>query len=167
MMVADPPMGVLVSTARIVGKSIPVSEKITDSTPVFSTGIHAYYKRLSPNWGMKFYRTKERSEANYRVLSKAAAHGLAPRCGGKFSFKQMDIIYHGFIVERIQPAIECKDHLYLDHPEYRKEVNELDKALREIDICGDYQNDLHSGNVGYTKEGKLVAIDLSCSTDDY
>lgn len=169
MIVSDPPMGVLVTTARIVGKVIGISEKIympRQSVCIFSSGIHAYYKRLSLHWGMKFYLSKERAEANYRVLSKAAKHGLAPRCGGKFSFKRGKSTYHGFMVEVVPPANQYKGNLHYDHPEIEKERALLNEALRHIGIAGEYQNDLHFGNIGYTKEGKLVAIDLSCSTDE-
>lgn len=164
-----PQMEVLVRIAHIVGKTLPHDDLIppcgtNDTKQYFSRGVHAKFRKLNTQWGMKFYYDVQERNENYSVMTKAAAHGLATKCGGKFKFKVGDHTFYGFIVECCLPVGEIPNIDYwkrcIQFPTFAEDIRILGGKLQAIGIPPE---DLHFGNVAY-KGGKLIAIDLSCST---
>ena len=165
----NPPMEVLVRMAHVAGKVIPHDGELPECwtynrKKYFSRGVHAKFRKLTTKWGMKFYYDQEERDENYSVMSRAAWHGLAPLCVGKFKFKLKGHTYYGFIVECCPPVGETPgfDYWEMDKqfPYLAEDTRYLSEKLQAIGIPPE---DLHHNNVAY-KGDKLVAIDLSCST---
>jgi hypothetical protein len=131
----------------------------------FERGIHASFKKITDQWGVKFYDSKYIRDETYDLQKMAHAIDCAPALGEKFEVNtpRTGTIY-GYVTECVVRMGSDKDEndMYArseemkDLPEYVELIESL-KSIMDVD-------DMHGGNVGYLANGRMVAIDFSlCS----
>jgi acetyltransferase-like isoleucine patch superfamily enzyme len=133
---------------------------IKNSPPsAYSEGYHARFLKLNENWGLKVYDNRGIRDKTYRLQKMAAEINRAPQLGQNFELVVGDRILYGYITEVVEVHSELNEYgYYPDLDEFEdEEYNLLIKELCKImEVC-----DLHGGNVGYLKNGTLVAFDFS------
>ena len=143
---------------------IKAVNQIVRNTPrgQFATGIHASFKKITDEWGLKFFDYKGRRDTNYARQKEAAECGCGPRIGRKFTTTDIngDKVY-GYVTECVVKTYSRKRNGYYLH-QYQIEEDYDVKMLFEKMIENNISiNDMHAGNMGYLADGRLVAIDFS------
>lgn len=146
----------------------------------YKTGIAAFFTRIDDTWGIKLYKSEFMRDKTFRLQNLAASVNAGPRLGNKFELKIPGKgYYYGYVTECV---IETYENLYMDT--YSEGMSEddidhlMDTCYCEMEDSKEYQNlmnllqwidittsDMHYGNVGWLKNGRLVAIDFSHEND--
>ena len=146
----------LVTRAKMAAKSLPRNRQW------WKYGVHAMFRKLTTEWGMKFFIFQGQRDETWTIQRKLARHGLAPQVGRKFSFRLHNTDFFGYITEialvasDLQPDTEDYETFYYDDNKFH-----VEQAYRQL--MGYYPSDTHDGNFGILR-GKLVMIDFSLST---
>ena len=161
------------------------------STDSVRCGVYATFVRINEDWGVKGYTNLRKAKSAYLLQDRACNIGCAPELHGPlFLIKHAGTEFYCFITEAIvetaADALGADDEFYVrghtmgsgvfwpshedwyeventlwDDQEYRNLVSRIRHAKIGIGTA-----DLHSRNVGYTRDGRLVAIDVGCWTED-
>jgi len=129
-------------------------------------GVHARYRQLTTEWGMKFFAFQTQRDENYAMQVKLARHGLAPKAKCKFSFKYGDRRFYGFLTEVVEVMEKLRweeKRRYFNGGDKSHELSEVMQQAKKVLGCNVY--DMHSGNYGLLR-GKVVLIDFSTMTDE-
>jgi hypothetical protein len=159
-----------------INHALKVLSRTPSNSPNFKTGCSAKFLRITDNYGIKLYSTKEKRKITHKEQQKAHQLGLAPAVGRKFrlTLPENNETVYGYITECVVETygdryarkrgfasmIEADDEydiaceIAIDNDE---EYNQLIQNLRENGFC---VYDMHFENVGYMKDGRLVAIDF-------
>ncbi len=151
----------------------------------YESGLHAFFTRINSNWGIKLYQNEWIRDKTYNLQSKANLFGAAPSIGDKFEIKiPKKGYYYGYVTECIikthkdlfiEENLEWNEddwddddisnpaNIYCDQMEESQEFIELIDKLQLACITS---GDMHWANVGWLKNGQLVAIDFSEEDED-
>lgn len=151
------------------------------------SGCEAQFIPLGNGWGLKFYRNEDMRTQTYDMQAKAFAAGIAPALGEKIDFTIDGNRRYGYLTECVDIICDTfarKHGIVGGYYENISQVGETDtqravsrEGLEVQDTMNDSQEykilmkklrhlgfdteDMHWGNVGHTKDGRLVAIDFS------
>lgn len=126
------------------------------------SGIACRYFKLSDNIGIKAYFSPGTAFGNFVYQRKLHARGITPDCWGLSSLKlDDDYTISAFFTEHVTVAYEIENRVpYSACGAFREwYLQERERVVREISMCGLEADDLHSGNFG-VQNGKLVMIDI-------
>ncbi len=132
----------------------------------FKNGIHARFKAIDGNWGVKFYVWERQRDENYDLQKRGAELGICPKVADKFSFVKTiqgkQFKFYGFITEVVHPLTvthEAIDRLTI----YKTKINELRTFCKIHNFpC----EDAHFDNVAL-QNNKLLLIDVSTNGEHY
>ena len=116
----------------------------------YRKGCSCRFIVLPNDMGVKMYSSQQKRDFSMSNQKLAAKHGLAPKVFNKLDLaRAIRDVRFGYLTEkvRVYPHIEIPDEIY----------DELDKEFRKI---GMIMYDLHSHNVGLTKNGKYICVDF-------
>ena len=136
----------------------------------YDSGVHAYFARLSPTWGLKFFFSSSERNENFRLQAAAHRHGLAPEVKSPFQATlPCGRTAYGYLTETIKETEKErisreKPNIYLGWEvmeEWRETSHDLDTLCYRLRKVGLTDLDMNWGNVGYVGKN-LVCIDFSC-----
>ena len=126
------------------------------------SGVSARFVRISKDWGLKCFRYKRVAAVCYVAQKEAAKLGLGPEVG-EFGKTQHG---WGFVTEfaeswgEREELPECYSQELERAEDEMYENEDYNQLLRDLRAAGFMTADMHIFNVGFTNEGKLVAIDF-------
>jgi hypothetical protein len=128
----------------------------------FESGTWGQFVPLNEEWGVKFYFVRYWCDYTYRLQRLAYEQKLAPAVGRRFSFKKEGKRLWGYITEKVLPLYKDPNYkggiwqheIEETLPEFKKLMNDIHKIVPLL--CG-----IHWGNVGWTKDRRLVIIDFT------
>lgn len=135
-------------------------------------GVECVVFDIGEGMVLKLYLSYEEAYDAYVRASIAAQHGIGPVVYGEVIEHYCDYLRgrypftHGYITEKVELLSDelIAEHfddnwevLYNDHSDFADEYFKLKATL--VEIFGDW-DDLHDQNLGFNKNGKLVAIDF-------
>ena len=110
-------------------------------------------------------------DKSYRLQKELSEHNLAPRVGGQINLDcdSYNSYCYGFVTEIVETVLS---HEYIvglqENTEswvlFREAGVKLEEQVKELteeyESLGYSPYDLHPGNLGYNKDGKLICIDF-------
>lgn len=158
-------------------EALQVISETPHNSPKYQSGSYARFLRINEQWGIKLFDRKHYRDKSYDAQEKAYRLDLGPHLGDKLELRLNDgeAIY-GYVTECIVetyqdrfaretygylsgPDMTCDEDLHCDSEmENDSEYIDLMGRLGEADFC---TYDMHSQNVGWMKDGRLVCIDFS------
>lgn len=157
-------MYALIQRARVICRLFSAVDYIDfgyNALPAFKMGVHAAYRQLDSKWGMKFFANARQRDDSYKCQKHLYKHGICPEVGKKFdAIDRCGRIVYGFITEHVEEmwmALSYDKQAEL-WDERQKLENKAHKLTKSCDM------DLHGNNIGLTRDGRLLVIDVSFRT---
>lgn len=149
-------------------KAVGILVQVARDSKSTRHGCDAEFAAITDDVGIKWFSRKKMCERNYQRQALLAEHGLAPKIGQRITFETHGETYYGFfteIVETIEQRYDLpekwntfEDFTDEDQDELNAEISELRWKAEQL---GMDVEDLHYGNIGWNKSGRMVIIDVS------
>jgi hypothetical protein len=148
----------------------------SDDKRHYQYGEYALFLRLNDDWGVKLYCRESKRDEAWAEQKRVARHKLAPKVGERFYFQFSNgNAYYGYITECVVETWEEAQAKFLYHLPVadltEDEVNFIEsmwdddsqghKLIDKLEDLDCITYDLHCGNVGFMKDGRLVMIDFA------
>jgi hypothetical protein len=144
-------------------------------TPVdkFESGCAAHFVPFIDGWGIKFYTDQEVRDDTHYIQNKAFNDDVAPEVGDKIDFTLNNFQYYGYLTKMVRVCMvefaEERGISYEDAPYHEDADNaeneiydrpEYFDLIEKMNYLGMDTGDMHWANVGYTPDGRMLAIDF-------
>lgn len=128
-------------------------------------GADSYFFKLTEDVGVKLFMSPLMRDRNYERMQRWS--DIAPKVGQKFKVKFYDITMYGYMVEVVNTYQDIRRKSE-NYSEFSKQWNQINNTIQTwLSASGqrEFFNDLHSGNIGMTQDGRAVVLDFSRCVD--
>jgi len=145
----------LVLRARLAGRLLLMPKD-------WRSGMHAKYRRLTREWGCKFFSCESHRDLTFEIHERLATYKLSPRVKCLFEFQANSYYpthskwvhktrtFYGYLIEH---ADTTKRPSASEFRQLLNDIEEYGSAYYWCDIAGD--------NIGWLN-GRYIAVDVSC-----
>jgi hypothetical protein len=119
----------------------------------YNMGADSYFIKVCDNVGVKMFSSQLMRDRNHARFVEY--NQIAPKVGAKFETKYNNRIMYGFFVEVVEV---CNTMCAAQQSQTNQELHRCISVYGYKTRC---MNDLHSGNIGRTFDGRSVVLDFS------
>ena len=133
------------------------------------SGMSASFVRINDEWGFKFYESEWARDETHQLQSMAYEIDCAPAIGEKIDIDGDGMVIYGYITQIANVFIGGgidEDGWYADEDDFEEvmSINDFLELKQVLDKCKNELveiTDIHGGNFGRLKNGRIVIIDFS------
>jgi hypothetical protein len=134
-------------------------------------GVDCIFVPINEKWALKMFSSDYVRDKSHRLQKELSEHNLAPKVGGQINLDRDGSNYYcyGFVTEIVETVLSHEYIVGLDKGQedwglFRETKEEMKDQVAELkdeyESLGYSPYDLHPGNLGYNKDGRLICIDF-------